>query len=144
MYPKELKSGVQTLVYTYSQQHYSQQPKGEDNVVYILQQLKKQKTNKKKCQLAQCVCVHARMLSHAQLFIIPWTAACQVSPSMGFPSQGDLPDTGAEPTSAASAGRFSTTETPGKPSTSLSCTLNIRKRKMEGVKRSLRFPAVST
>ena len=100
-------------------------------------------------------CVCACMLSHARLFIIPGTVACQVSVSMGFPrqehwsglpvpSQGDLSDTGTEPTSPALAGRFSTTETPGKPSTSLSCTLNIRKRKMEGVKRSLRFPVVST
>ena len=100
-------------------------------------------------------CVCACMLSHAQLFIIPGTVACQVSVSMGFPrqehwsglpvpSQGDLSDTGTEPTSPALAGRFSTTETPGKPSTSLSCTLNIIKRKMEDVKRSLRFPVVST
>ena len=49
-----------------------------------------------------CVCV---LLSCVQLFVTPWTVACQASLSMGFsrqehwsglpfPSQGDLPDPG--------------------------------------------------
>ena len=35
---------------------------------------------------------------------------------MPFPSPGDLPNPGIEPTSPALAGRFFTTEPPGKPS----------------------------
>ena len=48
-----------------------------------------------------------KLLSHVQLFEIPWTAAYQVPPSMGFSRQeywselpftspGDLPDPGIE------------------------------------------------
>ena len=55
----------------------------------------------------------------------PRAAARQCSPSMGFrrqedwsgspfPAPGDLPDPGTEPVSPAFAGRFSTTEPPGK------------------------------
>ena len=51
-------------------------------------------------------------LSHVQLFVTPWTAACQVPMSMGFPRQEhwnglpfpsleDLPDPGIEPVSPA-------------------------------------------
>ena len=58
--------------------------------------------------------------------VTPWTIACQAPLSMGFPKQeycsglpftspGDLPDSGIESTSPALAGRFSTTEPPGKP-----------------------------
>ena len=50
------------------------------------------------------------MLSHFQLFVTPWTAACQVPLSMGIlqariqewvaiPPPGDLPNTGIEPRS---------------------------------------------
>ena len=59
----------------------------------------------------------------------PWTAACQAPLCMDFPwqeywsqlpfsSPGNLPNTGIEPTSPESpalAGRFFTTEPPGKP-----------------------------
>ena len=56
----------------------------------------------------------------------PWTVACQALLSMEFsrqeywsgllfPSPGDLPDPGTEPTSPALADRFFTTEPPGKP-----------------------------
>ena len=59
----------------------------------------------------------------------PWTIACQAPLSLGFPRQeywsgssfpspGDLPDPGIEPTSPVShalAGRFFTTVQPGKP-----------------------------
>ena len=55
----------------------------------------------------------ARLLSHIQLFSIPWSVALQVLQSMGFPRQeywsglpfpspGDLPNTGIQPTSPAS------------------------------------------
>ena len=53
--------------------------------------------------------VRAQMLSHVQLFVTPWTVACQAPLSMGFPRQGywsglpfppprDLPDPGIGPT----------------------------------------------
>ena len=63
-------------------------------------------------------------------FVIPWTLACQAPLPIGFPRQeyrselpfpspGDLPNPGIEPTSPASlalANRFFTTAPPGKPS----------------------------
>ena len=69
------------------------------------------------------------MLSCVQLFVTPWTVACQSPLSMEFsrqeywnglpiPSLGDLPNTGIEPATLASpalAGGFFTTEPPGKP-----------------------------
>ena len=68
-------------------------------------------------------CVHAPLLSRVWVFATPWTVACQVPLSMGFPRQeywcglplpppGDLPDPGIEPgslTSLALAGGFFTT-----------------------------------
>ena len=59
-------------------------------------------------------------------FVTPWTVACQAPLSMRFPRQeypsglpfpspGDLPDPGTEPTPPALAGGFFTTESPGKP-----------------------------
>ena len=56
----------------------------------------------------------------------PWIVAHQAPLSMGFPRQeywiglpfpfpGDLPDAGIESPSSALAGRFFTTEPPGKP-----------------------------
>ena len=65
------------------------------------------------------------LLRCVQLFVAPWTVACQASLSMGFPredywsgvpfpSPGDLPDPQIEPVSPALAGRFFTTEPPGK------------------------------
>ena len=59
-------------------------------------------------------------------YLIPWTVACQAPLSVGFPRQeywsglpfpslGDLPDPGIEPTSPALAGGFFTTAPPGKP-----------------------------
>ena len=70
-----------------------------------------------------CVCIYIYTLSHVQLFMISWTVACQAPPSMGFPRQeywsrlpfptpGDLPNPGIEPTVLtfpALAGRFFTT-----------------------------------
>ena len=67
-----------------------------------------------------------------QFFAALWTVACQVPLSMKFsrqyywsglpfPTPGDLPDLETEPESLtflALAGRFFTTQPPGKPSTS--------------------------
>ena len=58
--------------------------------------------------------------------VTAWTIAHQAALSMGFPrleywtvlpfpSPGDLPNPGIEPMSPALAGRFYTTEPPGKP-----------------------------
>ena len=60
------------------------------------------------------------------ILVTSWTVACQAPLSMGFPRQaywsglifpspGDLPNPGIEPASPALAGRFFTTEPPGKP-----------------------------
>ena len=76
--------------------------------------------------VCDCVCEHVCMLSHVQLFATPWTVADQAPLSMGFPRQeywsglpfpspGDLPDPGIEPTSPALGGGFFTTEPLGKP-----------------------------
>ena len=82
--------------------------------------------------------MHARLrtlsLSHSPLFVTPWTVARQAPLSMGlswqkywhglpFPPPEDLPDSGIKPMSLVSpalAGRFSTTESPGKPEFSCS------------------------
>ena len=64
--------------------------------------------------------------SRVQLFVTPWTVAHQALLSMGFPRQkywsrlpcpppGDLPNKWIEPASPALAGRFFSTEPPGKP-----------------------------
>ena len=71
-------------------------------------------------------CMHAQLLTHVQLFAIPRTIAQQTSSSTGFtkqeywsglpfPSPGGLPDPEIESKSPALAGRFFTTEPPGKP-----------------------------
>ena len=63
--------------------------------------------------------MHVWVLSGVQLFVTPWTVAHQAPLSMGFsrqeywsglpfPSSGDLPDPGMEPTSPALAGGFFT------------------------------------
>ena len=70
-----------------------------------------------------------KSLSRVRLFATPWTVAYQASPSVGFskqeywsglpfPSPGDLPDPGTEPTSLTSpalVGGFFTTEPAGTP-----------------------------
>ena len=66
-------------------------------------------------------------LSCVQLFVTPWTVACQAPLSLGFSRQedwsrllfappGDLPHPGAEPTFPTLAGWFFSTEPPGKSS----------------------------
>ena len=68
--------------------------------------------------------VNACILSRVQLFETPWIIALQAPLFIGFfrkeywsvlpvPSPGNLPNPGIEPTSPA--GRFSTSEPPGKP-----------------------------
>ena len=60
-----------------------------------------------------CVCFHARVLSHVQLFVTPWTVPQQAPLSMGFSRQeywsrlpisssGDLPNPEIEPVPLAS------------------------------------------
>ena len=60
-----------------------------------------------------CMCVCVCDLSHVQLFVIPWTAACQAPLSMGFfqqeywtglpfPPPGDLPSPRIKPSSSVS------------------------------------------
>ena len=74
-------------------------------------------------------CVYVYVLNRVQLFSTSWTVALQAPLSMGFsrqeywggllfPSPKDLSDPGIKPTSPALpalAGRFLTTEPPGKP-----------------------------
>ena len=66
--------------------------------------------------------MYVYVLSHVQLFVTPWTVACQASLSTGFfrqeywsglpfPPPGDLPHPGIEPISPALAGGFFTTAT---------------------------------
>ena len=73
-------------------------------------------------------CVRAQSLNHVPLFETPWTVAHQAPLSVAlfrqkywsrlpFPFPGDLPDPGIElesPEYLALAGRFFTTEPPGK------------------------------
>ena len=65
-------------------------------------------------------------LSHARLFVNPWTVACLAPLSMGFsrqeywsglpfPSPGDLPDPGIQPGSPALQADSLPSELPGKP-----------------------------
>ena len=71
-----------------------------------------------------CCCLVAK--SYLTLLLPPWPVAPQSPLSMGFspqeywsrlpfPSLRDLPNPGTEPTSPALAGKFLTTEPPGKP-----------------------------
>ena len=78
------------------------------------------------------VYLHARVWislktrSHVRMFATPWTIVCQAPLSMGVSRQpywsglpcsspGDFSDPGMEPMKPALAGRFFTTEPPGKP-----------------------------
>ena len=68
----------------------------------------------------------AQSLSCVQIFVTPWTVACQAPLSMGFsrqeywsrvpfPPPGDLPDPGIKLESPALAGRFFPLSHPGSP-----------------------------
>ena len=85
--------------------------------------------------------MHTCSVAQSCLFETPWTVAHQVPLSLEFsrqeywsellfPPPGDLRDPGIEPvspTSPALAGRFFTTELPGKPGSSLiGCKLSFR------------------
>ena len=75
------------------------------------------------------MCCTLSHFSHVQLFVTLWTVTCQAPLSMGFsrwdywsglpwPSPGDLPNPRIKPESPvapALAGRFFSTEPPGKP-----------------------------
>jgi len=72
------------------------------------------------------VCVCVKSLSHVRLFATLWTVAHQAPPSMRFskqeywsglpfPSPGDLPNLGIEPTSPALQVDSLPSEPPGKP-----------------------------
>ena len=82
------------------------------------------------CGHARCMhspaCVHAQSLSRGRLFVTPWTIAYQAPlptefprqeywSGLPFPSPGDLPNPGIEPSSPALSGGFFTTEPSGKP-----------------------------
>ena len=83
-----------------------------------------------------CVCVCARTRTHAliaqllQLFVTPWTAACQAPLSMGFPRQrywsgllfplqGVFLNQGPNPKSLALQADSLLSEPPGKPTVAL-------------------------
>ena len=92
------------------------------------------------------------MLSHVRLFATPLTVALQAPLSMEFskqeywsgipfPTPGVHPNPGIKPTSFASpelAGRFFTTETPGKPKSTGLVSSNLGKTENSG--KSLRRP----
>ena len=84
------------------------------------------KIKKKKYLVLHLFAVVVSSLSCFQLFVTPWTVACQAPLSVGFyrpeywsglpfPPPGDLPNPGIEPWSPALAGGFFTTELLGKP-----------------------------
>ena len=81
------------------------------------------------------MCARAWLLSHVRLFVTLRAVARQAPLSVGFfrqeywsrlpfPSPGHLPNPGIEPASPALAGRFFTTEPPGK-----SKCMNLKKKK---------------
>ena len=70
--------------------------------------------------------VIVKSLSRVRLFVTPWTVANQAPPSMGFsrqeywtglpfPTPGEPPNSGIEPTFPALAGGFFPTAPPGNP-----------------------------
>ena len=72
------------------------------------------------------VCVYVYVLSCVQLFVTPWTVACQALLSiklsrqeywsgLPFPSPGDLPYPGIEPLAPALPTDSLPSEPPGKP-----------------------------
>ena len=74
-----------------------------------------------------CVCV-SPTLSHVQLFVTPWTGACQALLSvklsrqeywsrLSFPIPGDLSDTGIQPRSSALQADSLPFQPPGKLNT---------------------------
>ena len=83
--------------------------------------------------------VKVKSLSRVQLFLTPWTAACQAPLSMGFsrqeywsgepfPSPGDLPDPGIKPRSPTLQADALTSEPPGKPQSQSQIPIPIPKK----------------
>ena len=95
----------------------------EEDVVYILTCMYKYVSIYTYTYIQWNTFVHAQYSTRVQLFVTLWTVAHQASLSMGFsrqehwsglpfPTPGDLPDPGIEPTSPvalALSGRFFTT-----------------------------------
>ena len=83
-----------------------------------------------------------KLLSHVQLFVIPWTTAYQAPPSMEFsrqvywgglpfPSPGDLPNPGIEPRSPTLQAYTLSSELPGNtPTLHKSCPISKGCRKI--------------
>ena len=80
------------------------------------------------------LCVCGQSISHVQLFVTPWIITRQAALSMGFsrqeywsglpfPSPGYLPNPGIKFASPALAGKFFSTELPGKPTSICTSTL---------------------
>ena len=78
------------------------------------------------CIINRNVAGGAQPLSRVRLFAIPWTVVYQAPLSMGFlrqeyqsglpfPSPENIPNPEIEPSSPGLAGKFFTTEPPGKP-----------------------------
>ena len=100
---------------------YLENPQGKRSLVGCSPWRCKESDTTEQLSIAQCTWV----LSCVQLFVAPWTVACQAPLSIGFsrqdywsglpyPSLGDLPNPGIEPTSPMSpalAGGFLTTST---------------------------------
>ena len=91
-----------------------------------LRSLKQQIKKKKKIHPLTGISFYPAVLSCVQLFVTPWTVACQTPLSMGFfrqeywsglplPPPGDIPDLEMEPMSPLLAGRFFPTEPSGEP-----------------------------
>ena len=92
--------------------------------------------------------MHAWLLSHVRLFVIPWMVARQAPLSMGFsrqeywsglsfPPPGDHPDPGIEPSSLESpalAGGFFITNAPWELPKGLVC---MKRKKQERKKHSV-------
>ena len=90
-----------------------------------------------------CCCCCCLVAKSIELFATPWTIVCQAPLSVGFPRQEywsglpfplswDHPDPGIEPSSLMSpalAGRFFTTEWPGKPSNFTYLNINNQTQK---------------
>ena len=79
--------------------------------------------------------VKVKSLSHARLFVTPWTVAYQAPLSIGFPRQeswsewslpspGDLPNPGVKPRSPALQADSLLSEPPGKPKNIYVCIIN--------------------
>ena len=93
----------------------------ENSTVFPLNILYTVKTDFSWNSFVMCKCACAQSLSFVWPFTTPWIVACEVPLSMEFPRQeywnglpfptpGNLPNPGTEPTSPALEGRFFTTD----------------------------------